>query len=301
MAKGHRATAVVDDIVRPYVRVARPWQWYKQAVLLLGIVFSGQAGNPAAWVSVLVGVVSFCTITSGMYVFNDVNDREQDRNHPEKRHRPVASSEIPVVVAVGYGLVLLAIGATLAWSVGLSFVLAAAGYVGVTLAYTAKLKEFVHLDVILIAVGFVLRAVAGVLAVGARISPWLVVCTFLVALMLALGKRRAELGLEDSTSVRAVNETYTATELDRLLLVVISTLLMSYSLYTFSGARDALVVTLPFAYYSVFRFHHLVHAGRYEGTVQSLFTDRPFLISGLCWAIVTVAILYLVPEAGLEI
>jgi len=296
MADGHSTSSRVVERVGWFVRLARPWQWYKQSVLLLGIVFSRQMLEPSAWPPVLVGIVSFCAVTSGMYVLNDVRDRERDRNHPQKRYRPVASGAVSVPVAVGYALVLLVGGFALAWSVGPTFSASAVAYVLVTVAYTLGLKRYVHLDVITIAIGFVIRAVAGVLAVEAAISPWLVVCTFLVALMLALGKRRRELDVSDPGMVRSVNEAYTETEVEQLLLIVISTLLLSYSLYTFFGTRDELVVTLPFAYYAVFRYHRFVHVERLDGSVQRLLTDRLFLANGLCWGLVTLTVLYRIPE-----
>ena len=278
-------------------REIRPQQWYKQGVLLLGITFSRNLLDPEAWTAVLLAVVGFTAVAGATYVINDISDIEADRNHPEKRHRPIASGQVPVPVAVAFGVALLVSGFTLALAVGPLLVAVLAIYLGQNLLYSTYIKHVVFADVISVAVGFVLRAIAGVVAIDVFLSPWLIVCTFLLALVLALGKRRHE--LEASTDSRRTRETlgsYTAESVDQLLTVVTATLLMAYALYTFFGADSTMMLTLPFAFFGVFRYHHLVHATEIAGRPEYLLTDRPSVCNLLLWAATAVAVLYNLPS-----
>jgi 4-hydroxybenzoate polyprenyltransferase len=278
----------------------RPWQWYKQSILLIAIVFSKRLFNPAAWGRVSVGVAAFCAIAGATYIFNDISDVEEDRNHPEKRKRPIASGQVGITTAAAFAVGLLVFGFALSYALGWLFVLVVATYLVQNAAYSLYLKDVVLVDVLLIAIGFVLRAVAGVVAISVALSPWLVVCTFLAALLLALGKRRHEFAASDTPGeTRATLEEYTPETLDQLLVVVISTLLISYSIYTFTGAKLAMMLTLPFAFFGVFRYHHLVHTAEFGASPGSLLLDRQFLLNLALWGFVAVVVLYGRPRAWL--
>jgi 4-hydroxybenzoate polyprenyltransferase len=270
----------------------RPWQWYKQSLLLLGLVFSKSFFSLDAWTDVTLGIVAFCLAAGGTYIFNDINDIEEDRRHPEKQYRPIASGQVPVPIAAAFGLGLLILSLVTAWSLGILFLTVLLAYLGQNVIYTLYLKQIVIADVTLIATGFVLRAIAGTVAIDVTTSPWLIVCTFLAALLLALGKRRHEYRItDDPAQTRSVLNEYTAEFLDQLLTVSMSTLLVSYSLYTFFQASDWMMLTIPFAFYTVFRYLLLVRTSDISADPAKLFADRPFVLTLVLWAVVVFVLL----------
>ncbi|SEV83004.1 decaprenyl-phosphate phosphoribosyltransferase [Natrinema salifodinae] len=283
------------------VKELRPWQWYKQSILLLGLIFSKSLLDPVAVASVALGIVAFCVIAGATYIGNDILDVEEDRNHPQKKHRPIASGQVPIPVAAAFAILLFVGGLALAWYLGPLFLLVVCTYIVQNALYSAFLKEVVLVDVMVIAIGFVLRAIAGVVAIDVSLSPWLVVCTFLAALMLALGKRRHEMIVSDDPAAsRSSLDEYTEETLDQLLVAVLSALLVSYSLYTFYGDGPWMMVTLPFAFFAAFRYHHLAHTRDLGGDPKYLFGDRPFLVNLVVWGFVVIAVLYEVPLRLLE-
>jgi len=284
------------------VREIRPWQWYKQGVMFLGIVFSRNLLNVDAWINLLLGVGAFTAIAGASYIFNDINDLEEDRNHPEKQHRPIASGQVSIPVAVAFGALLALAGLGAAYTLGPIFFAVLLAYLGQNALYSLYLKQLVFVDVILVAVGFVLRAIAGVIAIEVFLSPWLIVSTFLLALVLALGKRRNELELTSNPrDSREVIGEYSKGNLDQLLVMTMATLLMAYSLYTFSRTDPTMMTTLPFAFFGVFRYHHLVHTTDVAGQPEYLLTDRPSIVNLALWGLVAIAVLYNTPELAAEV
>ncbi len=286
------------------LREMRPQQWYKQGVVLLGVVFSRHLLDPAAWVGALAAATAFTAVAGAVYVFNDISDVEEDRQHPTKRNRPIASGQVSIPLAVAFGTLLAVGGLALAYATDVLVLGVILAYVGQNALYTLFLKEVAFADTIVIAVGFVLRAIAGVVAISVRLSPWLIVCTFLLALVLALGKRRHELdetggpkGTDenDGENTRESLGTYRAGAVDQLLVVAAATLLMAYALYTFTGTDDAMMLTLPFAFFGVFRYHHLVHTTDVGGKPEYLLLDRPLASNCALWLAVVVAVLYDLP------
>lgn len=294
-----KSSTTVDPVTTAsgLFREIRPWQWYKQGVMFLGIIFSGNLLNAGAWVSLLTGVVAFTAIASATYVFNDISDLEEDRNHPKKRHRPIASGQVAVPTAVAFGVCLLIVGLAAAYSLGPLFLAVLFAYLGQNALYSIYLKQVPFVDILIVATGFVLRAIAGVVAIDVFLSPWLIVSTFLLALVLALGKRRDELELaaEPGTTREVLGE-YSDGNLDHLLVVSMATLLMAYSLYTFSQTNYLMMLTLPFAFFGVFRYHHLVYTSDVGGQPEYLLTDTPSVLNLAFWGVVVVGILYDVPE-----
>jgi len=284
------------------VREIRPWQWYKQGVMLLGIVFSQSLLNWDAWLNLLVGILAFTTIASSTYIFNDISDLEEDRNHPKKQDRPIASGQVSVRVAAIFGLILAGIGLGAAYSLGPLFLAILLAYLAQNALYSLVLKQFVFVDVLIVAIGFVLRAIAGVIAINVFLSPWLIVSTFLLALVLAFGKRRSELEVAaNPQETRNVLDEYSENSIDQLLVMVMATLLMSYSLYTFSRTDPTMMATLPFAFFGVFRYHHLVHTTNIAGQPEYLLTDRPSVVNLILWGIAAIFVLYNVPEMAAEV
>lgn len=298
MAKASPTVSPVTT-VSGLLREVRPWQWYKQGVMFLGIVFSRNLLNADAWVSLITGVVAFTAIASATYVFNDISDLEEDRKHPKKRHRPIASGQVSVPVAAAFGVCLAVVGLGAAYSLGPLFLAVLLAYLGQNALYSLYLKQVAFVDILIVATGFVLRAIAGVVAIDVFLSPWLIVSTFLLALVLALGKRRDELELatEPGTTREVLGE-YSRGNLDHLLVVVMATLLMAYSLYTFSRTSHLMMLTLPFAFFAVFRYHHLVHTSEIGGQPEYLLTDTPSILNLVCWGVVAVGILYNVPAVA---
>ena len=249
----------------------RPRQWTKNLLLFAGVLFSRQIAVPGLALRAIEGFFAFSLVASASYLLNDLRDRESDRQHPRKRHRAIASGRLSPGVAAGATVVLIAVGAGLAWGLGTRFVAVLAGYLVLNLVYTSVLKHQVLLDVFAISTGFVLRAIGGVelllpVAPGTELSPWLLVCTFFGALFLALSKRRRELAGagEHAPRQREVLERYTPELLDGLLAVSAAASLMGYALYTIwpgtvaKFGTEALLYTVPFVAYGIFRYLYLV-------------------------------------------
>ncbi len=280
------------DRIDGLVRSLRPWQWYKQVVMFVGVVFSLNALELGAWLVTFAGAVLFSLTSGAMYVFNDIADRKSDRNHPTKRHRPIASGQVPVQLAVVAGTVLLFGSLTLSWLLDPLFLQLLLVYVVQNVAYSAFLKSLVLVDVFVIAIGFVIRAVAGVVLISAPVSPWLVLCTFAAALMLAIGKRQNELTVVDDTGTTRRNlESYTQGLLESMFAVTSAALLVAYSLYTFFAQRRSMMLTIPLAFYAVFAFAHFVRNSDIE-RVERILVQPELLFTFLLWALLVALVLY---------
>ncbi len=282
------------------LRSLRPRQWAKNLFVFAGLVFAQQLFSPAALVA-LAAFLVFCALSGAMYLLNDVADRHRDRLHPVKRGRPVAAGRLRPGTAVAVAVLL--IGAGLGAGVLLSppFALAGLGYVLLLGAYSAWLKHVVLVDVIVVAVGFVLRAVAGALAIDVEISGWLLICTILLALFLALGKRRHEsLALDGAAPAhRPILAEYSPALLDQMIAVVTASTVTAYALYTMSPETVAkfhthlLPATLPLVLYGIFRYLYLLYRRQLGGNPSELFLgDRALLLNTVLWAVAVVAIIY---------
>jgi 4-hydroxybenzoate polyprenyltransferase len=286
------------------LRSMRPRQWTKNAIVLVGLVFSLELDKPQQVARAVLALVAFILLSSAVYLINDLVDMEKDRLHPTKRLRPLASGALAPRVAIVAAAVALAAGLLTSLLLSLPLAAIATGYLGLQAVYSAVLKHAVILDVMALAAGFVLRAVAGAVAVGVPISPWLYVCTLLLALFLALGKRRQELLLltDGAAGHRPSLTHYSVGMVDELLQVVTTSLLVAYMLYTFFAENlprnRAMMLTIPFVLYGVFRYLYLVH-GRGEGgsPEEVLLRDRPTMVCVLLWGLTVVTILYAVPAS----
>jgi 4-hydroxybenzoate polyprenyltransferase len=278
----------------------RPRQWTKNAFVFAALVFDEKLTQVPLLTDTLAAFLFFCLISSTVYIVNDLADRERDRVHPTKRLRPLASGQLTPRFAIGaaIGMAVFALAGSFAIRPELGWVVLA--YLLLNLAYSFYLKNIVIVDVMSIAAGFVLRVLAGVVVVQvARFSPWLYVCTTLLALFVGLGKRRHELILlaENANSHRAILDHYTVPFLDQLISLVTSTTVVAYSLYTFSAPNlppnHLMMLTIPFVLYGLFRYLYLIHVRKLGGAPDELLLqDMPLLLSVVLWAASVVAILY---------
>jgi 4-hydroxybenzoate polyprenyltransferase len=281
--------------VRALVSAARPLQWTKNVFVFAGILFSVSIDEPRAWVLTLLTFFAFCAASSAGYLVNDVLDAEEDRAHPVKRHRPVASGRLGPGVALGAAAALALAAVALAASVGWEVLALVLGFLGLQVAYSLRLKHVVLLDVIVISILFVVRAAAGAVAIDVRLSPWLAVCTGLLALFLALGKRRAELMLvaDRPENRRRVLAGYSVELLDELIVLVAAATVSAYSIYTFTATESAaMMLTIPFVVYGLFRYLYLLRAsGLGEEPENVTVNDRPLGLAIVLWVVSALVIL----------
>ncbi len=286
----------------------RPAQWSKNLLVFAGLLFGAadrrsglQLFDSIALLDAIAAFVVFCVLSGVVYLVNDIADRDSDRRHPLKAQRPIASGALPVPTATGAAIVLGAGGLAAAYAIGPAFAAVAALYLALQLLYSFALKHIVIIDVLTIAIGFVLRAVGGAVAVHVEFSHWLLVCTILLALFIALAKRRHEIVLLASGAAnhRPILGEYSAYLLDQMIGVVTASTLISYVFYTISPETEAkfgtawLGLTIPFPLYGIFRYLYLVHQREGGGSpADLLLTDRPLLACVALWALTVAVIIY---------
>ncbi len=282
----------------------RPHQWTKNLFVLAALGFSKHLFDDAdAVLRAFAAFAAFCALTGASYVINDIVDLEPDRRHPTKRLRPIASGALPLGLARAAAAGLVVAGLAASVLLGRPFAIVSGGYLVLNLAYSFFLKHVVIVDALEIAIGFVLRAVAGAVAIQVVFSHWLLVCTFLIALFLALAKRRHELvTLGDAAGHRRILAEYSPYLLDQMISVVTASCLTAYAFYTLAPetiekyGTDRLSLTIPFVLYGIFRYLYLVHRKEQGGSpTDVLLTDRPLLAAVALWALAVVAILYTAP------
>ena len=283
------------------VESLRPAQWVKNGFVFAALIFSRNLLTWDRTLRVAFAALLFCLMASAVYLLNDVLDAADDRQHPAKRLRPVASGRLSARAALMAAAVLAVIATGGAWLLDLRFFVVLLLYGGMSALYSLYLKHVVLLDVFIIAAGFVCRVVGGGLVIHVEISSWLIVCTTLLALFLALTKRRHELVLlgDNASNHRSSLAHYSPYFLDQLIGIVTASTLMSYALYTlsedavtkFPGKR--LELTIPFVLFGIFRYLYLVHQGSEGGNpTRLLLTDRVLLAVVLLWAAAVVLIIY---------
>lgn len=288
-------------MLKALIQTMRPRQWTKNVFVLAALIFDRQMFHPFALARTLAGFALFCLLSSTVYIINDILDVEADRQHPEKRFRSIASGKLPIPIAIGAAIILLVLTLPLAYLLSPGFALISVIYFLVNLAYSIKLKHIPILDVLILASGFVLRVGAGVMLIQVeRFSPWLYVCTTLLALYIGFGKRRGELTLvtNGTNSTRKVLEGYTIPFLDQLITIVSSTTIVAYSLYTFSApnlpTNHTMMLTIPFVLYGIFRYLYLIQIKQKGGSPEELvLTDRPLQITILLFGLSVAAVFYL--------
>lgn len=274
----------------------RPKQWTKNLLLFAGLLFTLDQRHPLFdYQRAALGFVLFSLLSSVVYLVNDVLDRDSDRLHPKKRRRPIASGELSPQAAIGAAVV-LGIGSLWAcFALSINFGLIAGFYFALTVLYSFKLKHEVILDVLVLAAGFVLRAMAGAVLIGVSISPWLILCTLMLALFLGLSKRRAELiavTASGKPGTRRILGEYSAAMLDQMIVIVTSACLMSYTLYTVESPaahqHHYLMLTIPFVLYGIFRYLYLMHRHQLgEAPDAVLLEDKPMMVNLALWGLST--------------
>lgn len=279
----------------------RPGQWSKNLFVFAGLLFGKQLFEPRALAATTAAFIIFCALSGVIYLLNDVADREADRRHPLKSRRPIASGQLAPSTALAAAAVLGLAALTSAFALQPAFGIVTLGYVVLQAAYSAGLKHLVIIDVLCIAIGFVLRAVAGAVVIDVAISHWLLVCVVLLALFLALSKRRHELTLlaAGATEHRRILGEYSPYLLDQMIGVVTASTLVAYIFYTISPETvqkfntEYLALTIPFPLYGIFRYLYLVHQKEGGGSpAEMLLTDRPLLFCVALWAAAVVLIVY---------
>jgi len=275
----------------------RPRQWTKNLLLFAGIIFAAKLGDFSRWGEALAAFFAYCAASSASYLVNDVRDAPHDRLHPVKRSRPIARGELSPRLAEVLAALLIFCAVLLVAPLGIASILFLCTFFALQASYTLLLKHVVLLDVMTIGGLFVVRAASGAAAVEVRISPWLLLCTALLALFLALAKRRGELVLvgAEATPGRPVLEGYSLALVDQLVTVVAASTVISYCLYTFTArGSKAMMVTIPFVVFGVFRYLLLMHRRDVgEEPEEVLLRDLPILLCIGGWAACAAVILAL--------
>ncbi len=283
------------------LKTMRPHQWTKNVVVFAALVFDGKFLQPEPLVRTVIAFVLFCLVSSAVYLLNDLADIEKDRAHPTKQNRPLAAGTLKPWIAVAAIIVILALSWPLAYVLDPLLGLILAGYFLLNVAYSFSLKNLVILDALSVAAGFVLRVGAGSVVVGVeRFSPWLYVCVTMIALLIALGKRRAELVELQGGAInhRAILDEYTVPFLDQLIGIVTGATIVSYSIYTFSAENlpdnHFMMLTIAFVVYFLFRYLYLIHVkGEGGAPDELLFKDKPLFVTAVLWGLFAVGVLYL--------
>lgn len=293
--------AVSGSLAAGWVRALRPKQWAKNVFVFAAMVFAGKLFDGSAWLRTLAAFAIFSAVASAVYLVNDVSDRAADALHPTKRFRPIAAGIVGPTQALVTAAVLAAAGLWSAFLLSHELLWIVVIYLAQSAAYNLGLKRQFLLDAMLVAFGFVLRAVAGAAAIGAEISPWLLCCTFLLALFLSFGKRRHELALlgEGAQAHRSALGQYSLTMLDSWIGSLSAASIVCYALYTQSERTvehfktSQLILTLPFVIYGLFRYQHLVmreDRGGDPGAV--LFKDKGMILAVLGWGFTAAVVIY---------
>jgi len=273
----------------------RPQQWYKNLILFVSIIFSLNILNVDMWFTVIYAFILFCMLSGSEYIINDVIDIESDRKHPVKYKRPLASGKLKKTHALVFAAILIIGVVAGSYLVNIPFLIISISYLILILFYSLILKHLIIVDLLVISIGFVMRAVAGGIAINVRISPWLIVCTFFLALFLALGKRRHELNLlgNKAGDHRKNLAEYSNEMLDQMINITTGALIISYSLYTFFVENYYMMLTIPVIIYGLFRYLFLVHSRNYGGEPEMLFKDKGMVFCMLLWIILAVGVLYI--------
>jgi 4-hydroxybenzoate polyprenyltransferase len=300
-----RPTSLIRHL-RYVLKAMRPRQWTKNGIVFMAFIFSvNQEWTPediSSWdhlfVRALITAIVFCMVSGAEYLVNDTRDRESDRLHPAKSHRPIAAGLLSARAAVGWAVALWLVGTAIAFAIDVRTGAVVVGYIALMLAYTFYLKYQVIIDVMVIAAGFVLRAMAGAYAVDVPISPWLYVVTALGALFIAVTKRRAEVALlqADAAGHRSTLAQYTPALLDQMTSMVTASTVIAYALYTFTAenlpTNHTMMLTIPFVAYGIFRYLYLSLTHNEGGSPEEiLLKDVPLIITICGWVITSMIVL----------
>jgi 4-hydroxybenzoate polyprenyltransferase len=288
-------------MIGPLFRALRPVQWVKNVFVLAPLVFAEHLLEPDLLARAGISFLAFCCAASSIYLVNDLRDREEDRRHPLKKNRPIASGALAVPVAIGASVALAAAAIGASAYLGLQFTVILAVYLAINILYSSVLKKIVILDVMAVSSGYVLRVMAGAAAIDVEVSKWLLLCSIFLALLLIFSKRRHEIVLlgESAAEHRAVLGHYSAAFLDQMINVVTASTVVSYALYAVDDhtvekfGSDALVYTLPLVLYGIFRYLYLVYQRNdIQDPTVSLLKDPALIVNVFLWGAAVLAVVY---------
>lgn len=278
--------------IRALLKAMRPAQWTKNFFVFAAIIFAQRFFDLPFLVKASEAFILFCLLSGGLYIFNDLRDRKEDRSHPKKSQRPIARGEISLTEGLAAFIALSTVSLAAAFFLHRTFFLVVCIYFFLQLGYSLKLKQVVILDIFVIAAGFVIRVIAGAVVIDVPISSWLLICASLLSLFLAMSKRRHELVLLENRAIehRPILKEYSAYLLDQMMAVVTASTLIAYCLYTISeetvakfGTRN-LVWTSGFVLYGIFRYLYLVHQKGKGGSPEEIvLQDKPLLLNIILW------------------
>ncbi len=289
-------------MIYPLIKSARPSQWLKNLILFAALIFAGEIMSTENIVRVLEAFIVFCFLSSGLYLFNDLKDKEKDKQHPLKKLRPIASGELSQTAALVFVALLFTVGLSGALYLSQEFFTVTLLFISFNLLYTLFLKNIVIIDVMSIAVSFVIRAYAGAVVIGVPTSKWLLINTLLLAMFLGFGKRRHELILleGEASNHRKILSRYSPYLLDQLIGVVTASVVVMYMLYTFSPEvsaklhTDKLFLTIPFIVYGIFRYLYLIHKEEKGGSpTKVMISDIPIMATVILWILTVILVLYI--------
>jgi 4-hydroxybenzoate polyprenyltransferase len=279
----------------------RPHQWTKNLLLFAALIFGGKLQDIHLLSLSILAFFIYSFISGSIYTINDITDKDKDKQHPEKKNRPIASGKLPVKIAWPAAIILLALGLSLSFYLNKAFGYVILLYVALTISYSVKLKQIAIIEIIIVAIGFVLRAIAGAEIIEVTISDWLLVCTFFLALFLVIGKRRYELVIleESAEKHRKILEDYNPKMLDQMVAVVSSATIVSYALYTLDAETIArfqtgnLIYTIPFVTLGLFQYFYLIYKKKLGGSPEKLLIKDPIIAaSAIGWILTVTLIIY---------
>ncbi|WP_304340323.1 decaprenyl-phosphate phosphoribosyltransferase [Metaclostridioides mangenotii] len=276
------------SLLGKYIKLMRPEQYIKNLFVFAAIIFSNNILNVQLILPNILAFISFCILSSSVYILNDIADVEKDREHPKKRNRPLASGDIKIGNAAVLGVLLCLIALFTAYSVNIKLLIVLALYLINNLFYSFVLKHVVILDVFSIAFGFLFRVLAGSVAIGVNVSNWIILCTFFLSLYLALGKRKSEIEyLKGRASQhRKILEEYSVENINQMMTVIMSSIIVSYALYSTSDATKTLMIfTTIFVVYGVFRYNYILEKVDDGNPTTIVLSDRGIQITVLLWVV----------------
>ncbi len=283
---------------KQFLDLLRIKQWIKNPLIYIALIFTNNLFDALLFLKVTVGFFLLCFAASSIYIINDIKDAKEDKHHPEKKSRPIAAGDISVEFAAAISGILMLISLAGSFVIDMNFFWIMLVYAGMNLLYTFKLKHVVILDIFIVAAGYVIRAAAGALIINVAISPWLLICTSLLALFVILAKRRYEMTmLEDASKHRKILDEYSVPLIDEMTSVATASTVIAYSLYTFTSETAAqhnyLMLTIPFVLYGIFRYLYLIHKKNLGGNPELIFLkDVPTIINIVLWVAANVIIVY---------
>ncbi len=280
--------------MKPYLKLLRPQQWYKNLLIYLPLIFGRQLLNIDSIMLVTIGFISLCFISSANYIINDIVDLKKDKHHPEKSKRPLASGKISIKEAIFFASLALIISFVVAIKLPFYFLLSVISLFVLTQIYSLFLKKILFLDVILIAISFVIRTISGYFIIDVPFSPWLVICPFFLSLFLSIGKRESEARfIKNAHDHRNVLKQYTPELTNALMVISVVSLIVTYILFVFFSQYPSLIITLPVAIYSIFKYFSFIYSGSIIARhPEYIIKDKSMVISLLIWLFLVLLIVY---------